>query len=291
MIFHWLSILTGGRIPPLLDEECRKKIDPARVNPLRNAMNRNSRTNHPFILRRFSLMCAAAIAMTAAVHAKDEAAPAKKIGWIKPVEKQIEGWTVQIDPALLFGEHQEEGGRALKMLANHLQRIAILMPEKSLAKMRKLGIRIEHDHPELKNMQYHPDVDWLVEHGYDPQLVKKVHIPVAAELLSREQMLKHPAVILHELAHAYHDQVLDFDDPGIIKAYDEAMKKGLYDRALLYTGKHVKHYATTDHKEYFAEATEAYFYKNDFYPFVRAELAIHDPVGYAEVKRVWESAE
>ena len=26
-------------------------------------------------------------------------------------------------------------------------------------------------------------------------------------------MLKHPAVILHELAHSYHDQVLGFDEP------------------------------------------------------------------------------
>lgn len=227
----------------------------------------------------------------APAQAESEAAAPQKIGWITPVEKQIEGWTVQIDPALLSGEHQEEGGRAITMLANHLQRIEILVPEKPLRELRKVGIRIECDHPELKNMQYHPDVEWLVEHGYDPQLVKKVHIPVAAELLSRDQMLKHPAVILHELAHAYHDQVLGFDDPGILKAYHEAMKKGLYDKALLYTGERVKHYATTDHKEYFAEATEAYFYKNDFYPFVRAELAIHDPAACAEMKRVWEPAE
>lgn len=273
---------------PLLRE---KEIDPARVKAFQDDMIPSTHAKHPHFIRRFSLLCAAAMAMTAAAQAKDDAAPAKKIGWIVPVERNIEGWNVQVDPALLSGAHQEEGARALKMLANHLQRIAILMPEKSLAKMRKLGIRIEHDHPELKNMQYHPDVDWLVEHGYDPQLVKKVHIPVAAELLSREQMLKHPAVILHELAHAYHDQVLGFDDPGIIKAYDEAMKKGIYDNALLYTGKHVKHYATTNHKEYFAEATEAYFYKNDFYPFVRAELATHDPLGCAEVKRAWEPAE
>lgn len=254
-------------------------------------MNRTFNSKHSHILRRFPLMCAAAIAMTVAAQAKDNAAQAKKIGWIDPVEQKIEGWTVQVDPALLSGAHQEEGAKALKMLANHLQRIAILMPEKPLSEMRKLGIRIERDHPELKNMQYHPDADWLIEHGYDPKLVKQVHIPVAAELLSRSQMLKHPAVILHELAHAYHDQVLGFDDPGILKAYNEAMKKGLYDKALLYTGERVRHYATTDHKEYFAEATEAYFYKNDFYPFVRAELAMHDAPGFAEMKRVWEPAE
>jgi len=253
-------------------------------------MHQSSDFSHFPILRKFFLIGAAVFAMTAAVQGEDDSALTKKIGWITPVERQIEGWTVQVDPGLLSGEHQEEGGRALKMLANHLERIAILMPEKPLGEMRKVKIRIEYDHPELKNMQYHPDLEWLVEHGYDPQLVKQVHIPVAAELLSREQLLKHPAVILHELAHAYHDQVLGFDDSGILKAYHEAMKKGLYDKALLYNGERVKHYATTDHKEYFAEATEAYFYRNDFYPFVRAELELHDPLGCAEIKRVWESA-
>jgi dipeptidyl-peptidase-4 len=104
-------------------------------------------------------------------------------------------------------------------------------------------------------------------------------------------MIKHPAVILHELAHAYHDQILDFEHPEIIAAYDAAMEKGIYNRALLYDGKIVKHYATTNHKEYFAEATEAYFYRNDFYPFVRAELKQHDPVGHALMENVWGSLE
>jgi dipeptidyl-peptidase-4 len=173
------------------------------------------------------------------------------------------------------------------MLANHLERLTILLPEKQLAEMRKMEIFIEHAHPELGNMQYHPDLDWITEHGYDPRLVKKVHIPQAADLVSRQQMLKHPAVILHELAHAYHDQILGFDQPEIIKIYDDAMKNGIYQKSLLHTGKTVKHYATTNHKEYFAEATEAYFYHNDFYPFVRAELNQHDPSAYATMQKIW----
>lgn len=219
--------------------------------------------------------------------AETEATVTKKIGWIEPVKREIEGWTVDIDPRLLGGEHAEEGARALKMLANHLQRISILIPEKQLAELRKVGIWIEYDHPELHPMQYHPEEKWLTDHGYDPRLTKKVHIPHAADLISRQQMLKHPAVVLHELAHAYHDQVLGFDDPGILAAYQRAMKNGKYEKSLLYTGETVKHYATTDHKEYFAESTETYFYHNDFYPFVRAELRQHDPTSYAEMERVW----
>ena len=100
-------------------------------------------------------------------------------------------------------------------------------------------------------------------------------------------MLKHPAVILHELAHGYHDQILGFDDADVKKAYDRAMAAGKYQEVLLYTGRVVKHYGTTNHKEYFAEATEAYFYRNDFYPFVAAELKQYDPFVYDLFVKIW----
>jgi len=234
------------------------------------------------------------VVLPAAAYATDGKSDVKKEAPGKahfdPVVKEIEGWIVHVDPQMLEGEHAEAGGRALAMLANHLQRIAILMPEDRLEKMRKLEIWIEHDHPELGAMQYHPDVGWLTARGYDARLAKKVHITRAASLLLRHQMIKHPAVILHELAHAYHDQILGFDEPRIKAAYDTAMEAGTYDEVLLYTGRKVRHYAATDHKEYFAEATEAYFYRNDFYPFVRAELQQHDPALHDLLEEIWGPA-
>lgn len=217
-----------------------------------------------------------------------EAEP-EKIGWIEPIKQDIEGWTIWVDPALLDGEHKDEGDLALKMLRNHLERISILVPEKQLSDLRKLGIWIEQSHPELSSMQYHPSEQWLEGKGYDPRLAKMVHIPQASNLFSRQQMLKHPAVILHELAHAYHDQILGFDDPAILGAYKDAMDKGSYDKVMLYDGRMVKAYATTDHKEYFSEATEAFLYRNDFYPFVAGELKAHDPLGFELMKKVWGS--
>ncbi len=68
------------------------------------------------------------------------------------------------------------------------------------------------------------------------------------------------------------DQILSFDHPEIIAAYERAKAVGNYESVLAHTGKKVKHYGLTDHKEYFAEGTEAFFYRNDLYPFVRAEL-------------------
>jgi dipeptidyl-peptidase-4 len=204
-----------------------------------------------------------------------------------PVEREIEGWKVHAEPALLAGEYAAEGGKALTMLANHLQRIKIVVPAEPLGKLQQIEIWIERDNPQFKGMQYHPSRQWLIDHGHDPRMTRKVHIAHASQLLSREQMLKHPAMILHELAHGYHDQVLGFDNREVIAAYERAKEAGIYEKVLLYTGKTVRHYGLNNHKEYFAEGTEAYFYRNDFYPFVRAELKEHDPPLYELLARLW----
>ena len=207
-----------------------------------------------------------------------------------PVIRKIEGWTVHIDPALLEGDHADEGGRALTMLANHLQRIRILVKKPQLTKLQQIGIWIEHDHPRLNSMQYHPGVEWLINHGHDPRLVKMVHITQARELLSRQQMLKHPAVILHELAHGYHDQILGFDNPEVMEVFEKAKESGIYENVLLYTGARVKHYGLSNQMEYFAEGTEAYLYRNDFHPFVRAELEEFDPDLHELLEKIWGPA-
>ena len=70
------------------------------------------------------------IALPAAADAADAKSDPRKEtpqkAHFDPVIKDIEGWTVHVDPQMLEGQHAEAGGRALKMLANHLQRIAIL---------------------------------------------------------------------------------------------------------------------------------------------------------------------
>lgn len=206
---------------------------------------------------------------------------------LEPVRQEIEGWTVHVDPALIDGEHADEGARALAMLANHLQRIHILVPAAPRKQLQAIELWIEHSHPKLKAMQYHPSREWLIEHGHDPRLARKVHITQARELLSREQMLKHPAVILHELAHAFHDQVLGFDHPDVVAAFEQAKAAKSYDQVLLYTGEKVRHYGLSNPMEYFAEGTEAYFYRNDFFPFVRAELKQHDATLHDLLRKVW----
>lgn len=235
------------------------------------------------ILTATSLLHSAADAEETSEENKEEI-PAVRFD---PVEREIEGWTVHVEPALLEGEHAELGSRTLRMLGDHLNRITILMPEDRLKELHTLEIWIEHRHPILGAMQYHPSRGWLEEHGHDPRLTRKVHIPRAEALISRRQLVKHPMVVLHELAHAYHHQILSFDNARIIKAYDAADESGKYEDILLFTGATTRHYGMTNHKEYFAECTESYFGRNDFYPFVRAELYEFDPVMHDLLVEIW----
>ncbi len=204
-----------------------------------------------------------------------------------PAEIDVEGWTVKVDPRLLDETHGAEKTEVLAALANHLQRVKYIVQPEHVAQLQKLPIWLELDNPHLGNMQYHPDRGWLVRHGHDPRLEKHVHLPRAKALLDRRMWAKHPYCVLHELAHAYHDQVLSWDHPGIIGAYESAKAAGIYEEVLLFTGKKVPHYGLNNHKEYFAEATEAYFGVNDFYPFVRAELREHDPRMFALLEQLW----
>ena len=78
----------------------------------------------------------------------------------------------------------------------------------------------------------------------------------------------------------------------IKKAYETANANGSYGRVerLHGNGKpntFEKAYAMTTPQEYFAETSEAYFSRNDFFPFTREELKKHDPAMFALLKKLW----
>jgi hypothetical protein len=203
--------------------------------------------------------------------------------------KNIEGWTVKVDDRLLAGNDAELGKRALRFLEDKLGDIKMVVPADKVKKLQSVTIVLDLTHGGLGPMQYHPDAGWLKEHGYAADLAKCVHLPRAADLYTRRNINEQPWVILHELAHAYHDQVLGFDEPRIKETYEKYKKSGRGDRALLYNGERVKHYALTNQMEFFAEMTESYFGANDFFPFNRAELKEAEPEIYQLMKDVWES--
>jgi Mlc titration factor MtfA (ptsG expression regulator) len=101
-------------------------------------------------------------------------------------------------------------------------------------------------------------------------------------------------MVLHELAHAYHDRVLErgFDNAEIKAAYERARAGKSYDRVERWFGNgrsntFERAYAMTSPQEYFAESTEAFFSRNDFFPFTHAELKRHDPEMERLLGRLW----
>ncbi|MDG0964151.1 MAG: hypothetical protein P8P49_03525 [Opitutales bacterium] len=203
-----------------------------------------------------------------------------------PFLEKVEGWPVEWNPVFQKGENRILFNNLKKALANHLQRITYILDQEKVDVLRTLYIRVDLNH-KLTNMQYHPSKRWLLTNKHDPTLEKRVHIPRARQLVSRDQWAKHPYVVLHELAHSYHDQILSFDHQEIINSYQLAEEKGLYDKVLLFRGGKTSHYARTNHKEFFAEMSESYLGVNDFYPFVRAELEEHDPTTFALMRKIW----
>ena len=138
---------------------------------------------------------------------------------------------------------------------------------------------------------YHPSRAWLLQNGYIPEKERSVEISNATNFVNWSQQ-NQPWIVLHELAHAYHDQILGFNYPDIQATYANALTTGIYDSVDYNPGfgfPYIKleAYAKTNAIEYFAEITEAYFGQNDYYPFNRSDLQTHDPQGYALLEQIW----
>lgn len=199
----------------------------------------------------------------------------------------VEGWSIRVDDRLLKGEHAETGARALKLLGARLVAITAVVPDKSLAKLREVTIELDLNYGDLNAMQYHPSVGWLKAHGYSEALAQCVHIPDVEDFLSPSENLRMPWAVLHELAHAFHDQAIGFDDPRVIAAWEKFRDSGKYKSVLTSLGKMREHYGLTNEKEFFAEMTESYFGSNDFYPFVTGQLKQDEPEIFRLFTEIW----
>jgi hypothetical protein len=220
--------------------------------------------------------------------AKDAPEPAKPTS---RTDRDIEGWTVRVDDRLLKEPNTEVGKKALRFLEAKLAEVKIVVPADKVKKLQAVPIVLDLTHGKLKPMQYHPGAGWLKDNGYSPDLAKCVHLPCAADVATRRNVSEMPFVILHELAHAYHDQVLGFDEPRVKEAFENYKKSGRGEKTMLWNGNRTRHYALTNHKEFFAEMTESYFGANDFYPFNRGELKESELEVYELMAHIWEAKE
>lgn len=200
--------------------------------------------------------------------------------------REVEGWTVMVDESLLEGEHAEQGKLALRVLKQRLHRIVLRLPEEPRKEMQKVVIFLDRAHP-LGNAHFHPSKDWLVSHGYDPEMTEAIHITHAQSLINGSSHPMGGSVVLHELAHAYHFRVLGFEHAEILKGYEKFCSSGKFDAVTYPGGRQRPHYGLMDHKEFFAELTETFFVENNSYPFNRTELALYHPESYLLIAKIW----
>ena len=196
-----------------------------------------------------------------------------------------EGWHVLVSPELI-GAHPGLAEEARHLLADQLKRIARVLPEGPLNRMRQIQIWLEYRDRDYAQTCYHPDGVWLQKHGYNPDKALGVEIADAENFLTWS--IDRPWSILHELSHAYHPRVLGHDHGEIRNAFQDAKASGHYDRVLHASGEYRRHPGKNSAMEYFARGMEAFFGRTNHYPFVRGELRRVDPALYRIIESLGE---
>ncbi|MDF1808363.1 MAG: hypothetical protein P1U42_01570 [Phycisphaerales bacterium] len=196
----------------------------------------------------------------------------------------MHGFTVLVSKAAM--EHPETTEPALELLNDELEEVIKLTPDHTHKNLRLVRIWIEHFNPGFPCACYHPGAQWLSENGYNTDKTGGIEITNAEHFVEWTQR-DQPLMVLHELAHAYHDQVLGFDNLQIETCFKNAQSSGLYESVNHVSGKKKRHYAMSNSREYFAELTESYFGQNDFEPFTRDELSLFDPQGLNMIQESW----
>lgn len=189
----------------------------------------------------------------------------------------LEGWRVLVSERLL-AEDKAATEKALALLHLQLQEIVRVVPAPAVAKLREVTLWFSPEYPDVQpRAEYHPGAGWLRDNGRDPVMTKGVEFTDVRDF--EKEMKRMPNFTLHELAHAYHDRVLPggFGNQEIKAAYERAKASKSYDKVERWFGngrpnKSEKAYAMTSPMEYFAETTEAFFSRNDFFPFTRDEV-------------------
>ncbi len=199
--------------------------------------------------------------------------------------KTIQGWKVLVNNDFLTKD-ADLSQKVLKQLEHQLYQVTRVVPAEPLKDLRKVTIWVEYDAPKHACACYHPNRKWLVENDFNPDKTGSIEIANAKNFLT--WTIAQPWMVMHELAHSYHHQVLGYDNPEIKEAYQKAVESKKYDSVLHISGQSKRAYALNNDQEYFAECSEAFLGTNDFYPFVRCELQQHDPEMYELLKKLWK---
>ena len=204
------------------------------------------------------------------------------------VTQVVEGWVVRVSDDLRKQKPQETA-KALILLEAQCRKVIEVIPETPLAHLQSIQLWISLPTPGRRpRAEFHPSVDWLIEHDMHPAKVKGVEFTNTA--IFAEEIVRMPMLLLHELAHAYHNIVLGYEHPELVRLFKHTKQSGAYDKVERRNREPQMAYAMNNQMEYFAETTAAFFGENDFYPFNREELKTHDPETHDLLAKLWMNA-
>ena len=192
----------------------------------------------------------------------------------------IQGWKVLVNKGLLEkdSKHFEAGQKALEKFHDDFYTLTKMLQTARLRDIQSTPVWLEVDTTVSSDgsrkpcFHYHPGLKWLIDNDYNPAKHKCVEIGKAATYARQGD--RSQRVMLHELAHSYHNRFLGFGDKAILSAYKTAKASGKYPKKI---------YAMSDFKEYFACLTVWCFDTAD-----RRETAQdRDPEGMKLVAKIW----
>jgi hypothetical protein len=225
-------------------------------------------------------------------------APAMPAGWKL---ETIAGFQVVFSPALLRDD--ASSSRAREFLDDRLAEATRLVPAAAVPHLRKVRLWLDLDPAgDSRGLAFYAaspsngaasPSDRHAERdrpygGFRGAMYLGIVFPNIIGAITTSAIWRSPMMVLHELAHAYHHQVLGFFNAEVKQTYEAAKAKGLY-RNVSYRHGQIAPvgYAMSNELEYFAELTEAYFGQNDQAPFDAEELKKYDSDGFRLIERAW----
>jgi hypothetical protein len=220
--------------------------------------------------------------------------------------RKIKGMSVYVERELLDAGDKVVDD-ALKCLELRIDEVLKLIPPKHLPHFRKLSIWVVWDNSPIFIARGFPcgNSRYILtgpQKTGDPiEDAKKggIEVPAAYMLLEpklTEAMHYCPYWLVHEFAHAYHDQVVGGDDSRVEKAYQAAKDRALYhsveNKVRNAEGKIEivwrEAYANTNYFEYFAELSQLYFSStSSSFPYTRSDLKKYDKAGFGLMEEIW----
>jgi len=195
---------------------------------------------------------------------------------------KLEGWDVYIEQQLV--DHNDiRVFLAMRLLKEKLRELKTLLPPRAIEQLKTVPIYFSEN--KEFNAEFYFFERYVYRTGNDIKMMNGIEFRSISFFI--EESKYSPMLLLHELAHAYHKLNYQRIDKMVMRAYRHAETGKLYQSVLDVTNQYSRAYALESPFEYFAELTESYFGRNNYFPFDQEELKEYDQMGYEMVKEAW----